>query len=133
MDRPAGEEARKTCGNCGESIPLEAAWCPECGKRLEPIVEEPPVAQSAAQAVVPSGRKTEPSSGPMSEAMNADGKPSDAEKPKPLPAGTIIDKKYSILRVLGEGGMGIVYLAEDVHTGVEIVLKAVRPDLAHRK
>jgi serine/threonine-protein kinase len=47
--------------------------------------------------------------------------------------GAVIDHKYAILRVLGEGGMGVVYLARDIHTGVEVVLKAVRSELAHRK
>lgn len=47
--------------------------------------------------------------------------------------GTIVDKKYVIVRVLGEGGMGVVYLARDIHTGVDVVLKSVRSELAHRK
>ncbi|MGK4006053.1 protein kinase [Sorangium sp. So ce1036] len=49
-----------------------------------------------------------------------------------LPAGTLVDQKYVIERVLGEGGMGVVYLARDVHTGLHVVLKAVRQELAHR-
>ncbi|WP_438019576.1 serine/threonine-protein kinase [Sorangium sp. So ce315] len=48
------------------------------------------------------------------------------------PAGTLIDQKYVIERVLGEGGMGVVYLARDVHTGLHVVLKAVRQELGHR-
>jgi len=52
--------------------------------------------------------------------------------PKHLPAGTLVDKKYAILRVLGEGGMGVVYLARDIHTGLDVVVKAVRSELAHR-
>lgn len=49
-----------------------------------------------------------------------------------LPAGTLVDQKYVIERVLGEGGMGVVYLARDVNTGLHVVLKAVRQELAHR-
>ncbi|WP_437680460.1 serine/threonine-protein kinase [Sorangium sp. So ce131] len=49
-----------------------------------------------------------------------------------LPAGTLVDQKYVIERVLGEGGMGVVYLARDVHTGLHVVLKAVRQELGHR-
>ena len=30
---------------------------------------------------------------------------------------------------IGEGGMGIVYLAKDTHTSEEIVLKLIHPDL----
>jgi serine/threonine-protein kinase len=51
---------------------------------------------------------------------------------KHLPPGTLIDKKYAVLRVLGEGGMGVVYLARDIHTGLDVVVKAVRDELAHR-
>ncbi|WP_437592623.1 protein kinase domain-containing protein [Sorangium sp. So ce1000] len=49
-----------------------------------------------------------------------------------LPAGTLVDQKYVVERVLGEGGMGVVYLARDVHTGLHVVLKAVRQELGHR-
>ena len=52
---------------------------------------------------------------------------------KLLPAGAVVDGKYTVVRVLGEGGMGVVYLARDVHTGLEVVLKAIRAELAHRK
>ncbi|APR80307.1 Serine/threonine protein kinase PrkC, regulator of stationary phase [Minicystis rosea] len=62
--------------------------------------------------------------------------PAGSEKPfkppKHLPAGALVDKKYAVLRVLGEGGMGVVYLARDIHTGLDVVVKAVRSELAHR-
>lgn len=49
-----------------------------------------------------------------------------------LAAGTVIDGKYAIVRLLGQGGMGVVYLARDIHTDIDVVLKAVRSELAHR-
>ena len=60
--------------------------------------------------------------------------PAGAPKPKltQLEPGRVIDGKYAIVRVLGEGGMGVVYLARDIHTGTDIVLKSMRPELAHR-
>ena len=63
----------------------------------------------------------------MSAALRAERRPSYAAQ------GSVIDQKYAIERVLGEGGMGVVYLARDIHTGVEVVLKAVRAELSHRK
>lgn len=49
-----------------------------------------------------------------------------------LAPGAMVDNKYVVERVLGEGGMGVVYLARDRHIGLDVVLKAVRGELAHR-
>ena len=37
---------------------------------------------------------------------------------------------YDILRTIGQGGMGQVYLARDTRLGRHVCLKSVRPDLA---
>lgn len=47
--------------------------------------------------------------------------------------GAVVDGKYEVLRVLGEGGMGIVYLARDIHAHAHVVLKAIRGEYVHRK
>lgn len=43
----------------------------------------------------------------------------------------MVDNKYRIESVLGEGGMGIVYLALDQNTNTHVVVKAIRGELAH--
>ncbi|HEX2656910.1 MAG TPA: serine/threonine-protein kinase [Polyangia bacterium] len=46
--------------------------------------------------------------------------------------GRVLSERYRILRKLGEGGMGVVYLAEHVVIEKKIALKVLFPDLTRR-
>ncbi len=102
--------AAARCPACGDVAIAGSTFCTSCGAKFvtATVPGEPPV-----EALAP--------------------KTPAEEKPERVPPGTVIDNKYKVDRVLGEGGMGVVYLAEDVHTGAFIVLKAVRPELVHRR
>jgi len=47
-----------------------------------------------------------------------------------LPAGEILAGRYRILRLIGRGGMGEVYEAEDLELHAPTALKLVRPEIA---
>jgi serine/threonine-protein kinase len=48
----------------------------------------------------------------------------------PLPPGTVVAGKFRIVRPLGQGGMGAVYVVEHVITRHERALKLLHPDMA---
>src|SRR5271170_7966737 len=47
-------------------------------------------------------------------------------------AGQIINGKYRLLRLLGDGGMGSVYEASHEVLGTRVAIKVLHPDLARR-
>jgi eukaryotic-like serine/threonine-protein kinase len=46
--------------------------------------------------------------------------------------GMVIDDRFKVQRMLGEGGMGCVYLAFQFSVNREVALKVVRRELAHQ-
>jgi len=48
----------------------------------------------------------------------------------PYPVGHVIDQRYRVTGVLGEGAHGLVYAAEDGLLGSKVAIKCLSPDLA---
>ncbi len=96
------------CPFCQAANPADAIYCGECGKR---IVEKLAFQETDASAF----------------ANESTRRPSDGNR-HILAPGEVFAGRYTIAAVIGEGGMGTVYRADDRVTGQSVALKLVRAD-----
>jgi serine/threonine protein kinase len=93
------------CSKCQADLSATASFCPNCGA------------------------STTASSGPKTFSGLNTVAPMREHTSSVLEPGTRFDERYQIIRKIGEGGMGIVYVAKDANTKEEVVLKLIHPDL----
>ena len=101
----------------------EAVTTPADAPTLVPdaptIVSTPPTIAAAAPTLAPDARTLSQTAVTISEAMAA----TDAGLPTAI-------GRYRIVRLIGEGGMGAVYEAEQYHPRRTVALKVIKPGLA---
>jgi predicted Ser/Thr protein kinase len=112
------------CPSCSHPVPASARYCAGCGAQVDlastPTGTAPrgPVAVRSAGAGVsrpPSAPRESPSSG----ARISSGVASDAR----FPPGTLVGGRYRVVGLIGRGGMGEVYRADDLTLGQPVALK----------
>ena len=87
----------------------------------------PPIESTSGEAVRTTSFPDEGIDDMMQSLASAPVQPVDLLLP-----GTVIDGKVEILRDLGKGGMGKVYLGRDLRLGRKVAVKLIRGDLAAR-
>ena len=115
-----GRPPSPSCVHCGLQVPDGEACCPGCGAQRS-AAESLPTAITLAAAPPPAATATITSLGRPSPPTPIN--PGDG----PFHAGQHIGARYTILNLLGTGGMGAVYQAFDHELGDAVAIKVIRP------
>ncbi len=94
------------CFRCGSQVPPAAAACQNCGQPIS-------AAQRSSMATPTLPRLM----------------PRTLQSPLPFKLNDVAAGRYEIRRLIGEGPLGVVYVAHDPETEVDLALKVIRPNI----
>ena len=133
-------------GRASWVLPVTVAEGDPIQARFPPDAEELPVRESVSPLLilflsgvvsasfvtfVTRGKRTGREKGAWASGSEEPSEPEDAAPPSTSEVvGSHLASRYRMLRCLGEGGMGTVFLAEHVHMGRKDAIKLLRPDVA---
>jgi eukaryotic-like serine/threonine-protein kinase len=113
------------CPSCASPNDDATRFCTQCGTSLR--ASQHAGIQGSPIAAVGVGPTPTPGGVAGGRISNNPGAGRISSNPTP---GMMIDGKYAIEKTLGEGAMGIVYLAHDVVTETKVVVKSIRAEYA---
>jgi eukaryotic-like serine/threonine-protein kinase len=121
--------AASFCAKCGRAVPLEAEFCAGCGTRIRgPLFDTPgPPGDSAIVGGIGAATFLPNSAAPSTTSVGTSAGQPLRFGEGGFRTGDQIGPRYTILKLLGTGGMGAVYQAFDHELGVGLAIKVIRP------